>query len=414
MKNEPVSLDGNPNSLELHPEPKNVSKLSKRAGLFVAVAVGFAIGVLIVNTQSPKNPPTESSQQQPVARDNKVLLEPQGAGLVTARDPQPQIGTPAPVSQDGAPQMRKPLDPVLRQELEQLRQYRIQQQLQALQSPLVALTGGNERQHPAAMPVRQQLSSAGSAAGATPGQERSMSNLPGSPNEYNPAAQQDKESFLNRRSNSDGQWRLENSRSAGQKFEIKAGSVLPGIMISGVNSDLPGVMIAQLSQNVYDTASGHYVLIPQGSRLFGKYDSRVIMGQERVLIAWNRLVLPDGSSIDLGSMPGADQAGYAGFTDEVNNHYMRIFGSSLVMSLITGGMAYSMDSMRPNNSSSNNNPSVQDEMASATASQMGQASMQLLQKHINVQPTLEIRPGYRFNLVVVKDIVLEAPYTPWR
>ena len=84
------------------------------------------------------------------------------------------------------------------------------------------------------------------------------------------------------------------------------------------------------------------------------------------------------------------------------------------MSLITGGMAYSMDSLRPSNSSSNNNPSVQDEMASATASQMGQASMQLLQKHINVQPTLEIRPGYRFNLVVVKDIVLEAPYTPWR
>jgi len=122
-------------------------------------------------------------------------------------------------------------------------------------------------------------------------------------------------------------------------------------MISGINSDLPGSLIAQVSQNVYDTATGHHLLVPQGAKLYGVYDSRVVYGQSRVLVAWNRLIFPDGSAVTLGAMPGADISGYAGYEDLLNNHYLRIFGSAFLMSLVTGGTSYAMDNV--SNSSDN-------------------------------------------------------------
>ena len=199
----------------------------------------------------------------------------------------------------------------------------------------------------------------------------------------------------------------------GQQFELKTGAVIPGVMVTGINSDLPGNIIAQVSQNVFDSVTGKHLLLPQGAKLFGVYDSRVIYGQEWVLVAWNRVVFPDGSSITLGAMPGSDMAGNAGYTDEVNNHYFRIFGSAVLMSLMSGGMAYTMDSLDNSNSESDK-PTLQNEMGSALAAQLGQATLQLLQKNLNIKPTLEIRPGYQFNVIVTKDLVFERPYRPQR
>jgi type IV secretion system protein VirB10 len=229
--------------------------------------------------------------------------------------------------------------------------------------------------------------------------------------DYNPAADRDKEGFFQRADTT--QWISPHTREAGRKYEIKTGTVIPGIMISGVNSDLPGTLIAQVSQSVYDTATGRSLLIPQGSRLYGVYDSRVVYGQSRVLIAWNRVIFPDGSSVTLGAMPGADMAGYAGFTDKIDNHYMRIFGSAILMSFITGGMAYAVDSAAnttTNQNGNSNSTTVQDEMTAALAAQLGQATLQMLQKNLNIKPTLEIRPGYQFNITVTKDVVFRNPY----
>ena len=159
---------------------------------------------------------------------------------------------------------------------------------------------------------------------------------------YDPSADKDKEAFF-ARAERDESWILPHGRMAGQTLEVKTGAVIPAVMVTGINSDLPGNIIAQVSQNVWDTASGRH------------YDSRVVYGQERVLVAWNRLVFPDGSAFTLGAMPGSDMAGYAGYTDEVNNHYLRIFGSSVLMSLISGGTAYTMDSLSGNSNNSTNN-----------------------------------------------------------
>jgi type IV secretory pathway VirB10-like protein len=129
-------------------------------------------------------------------------------------------------------------------------------------------------------------------------------------------------------------------------FELRAGFVVPATLISGINSDLPGQIMAQVAQHVYDTPTGKHLLIPQGSRLVGTYSSDVAYGQARVLVAWQRIVFPDGKAMDIGAMPGADSAGYAGFNDQVNNHYLRTFGSAFLMSGVTAGITLSQDNGR--------------------------------------------------------------------
>ena len=205
-------------------------------------------------------------------------------------------------------------------------------------------------------------------------------------------------------------WQLNSTVDAPRTpFELRAGFVVPATLISGINSDLPGQIMAQVSQNVYDTATGKYLLIPQGSRLVGSYSSDVAYGQARVLVAWQRIVFPDGKAMDIGSMPGADGAGYSGFHDQVNNHYFRIFASAFLMSGITAGISYSQDK---NNSSSSTyqNPTMSSEMSQALGQQLGQVAAQLIAKNLNIAPTLEIRPGYRFNVIVTKDMTFSKPY----
>ncbi len=186
-------------------------------------------------------------------------------------------------------------------------------------------------------------------------------------------------------------------------FEIKAGTIIPGVMVGGINSDLPGQILAQVSQDVWDSSSGNHLLIPQGSKLVGVYDSRVAMGQERVLVTWSRINFPDGSTLNLSNMPGADQAGYAGFNDQVNNHYFRIFGSAILLSLVSAGFSLSQDN------DDDGETSNQETVANAVGAELGNVSGQVIRRNLNIQPTLEIRPGYRFNIMVNRDVIID-PY----
>jgi type IV secretion system protein VirB10 len=197
---------------------------------------------------------------------------------------------------------------------------------------------------------------------------------------------------------------LPNTREqAASPFEIRAGTVIPAVMVGGVDSDLPGQILGQVRENVYDTATGRYLLIPQGAKLVGTYDNRVTYGQSRVLVVWNRIIFPDGSSLDINGMPGADQGGYAGFYDQVNNHYIRIFGSALLLSLFSAGIQLSQP--QPN-ANSNNVYSSQQIIAGAVGQQLGNAGLAFIQRGMNLAPTLKIRPGYLFNVMVTKDIVV--------
>lgn len=405
--------DVTPNSLE--PIKKvDVARMSKWPLYAVLLAGLFLLGVLVYSVNFAHNQGKEQrgTPKVDIKEEEKPLFMVEGRGLALA----PPEGSLAVVQPDTPAQNGAKREPLIvvqsdkrqsdsyRQELENLRRMKAQAHLAALSAPLGVKKASQSNTAP------------GSAdgSGSAPGKpSMSMSDASGlHERSYDLAADKDKEAFFDRAAK-DASWISPYSRMVGQQFELKTGAVIPGVMVTGINSDLPGNIIAQVSQNVFDSATGKHLLLPQGAKLFGVYDSRVIYGQERVLVAWNRVVFPDGSSITLGAMPGSDMAGNAGYTDEVNNHYFRIFGSAVLMSLMSGGMAYTMDSLDNSNSESDK-PTLQNEMGSALAAQLGQATLQLLQKNLNIKPTLEIRPGYQFNVIVTKDLVFERPYRPQR
>jgi type IV secretion system protein VirB10 len=190
------------------------------------------------------------------------------------------------------------------------------------------------------------------------------------------------------------------------RYVLQTGFVIPATLISGINSGLPGQIMAQVSQPVYDSPTGKWRLIPQGSRLVGSYSSEVAFGQARVLVAWQRIIFPDGKTMDIGAMPGADGAGYAGFKDQVNNHYARVFGSALLMSAVIAGVSLSQRDA----GGAFGRQSAGSILSQSVGQQLGQATARLMNKNLNIAPTLEIRPGYRFNVIVTKDMAFSKPY----
>lgn len=192
-------------------------------------------------------------------------------------------------------------------------------------------------------------------------------------------------------------------------YVVRTGFVIPGVMVGGVNSDLPGQIKGQVSQTVYDTATGRFPLIPQGSLLVGVYNSNVAFGQERVPVAWQRIIFPDGRAMNISGMPGADAGGYSGLHDLVDHHWGRIFGAALAMSVISAGYSLSQD-----NGSSGDEQSASSALSESLGQTLGQTGMQITQKNLSIQPTNVIRPGNRFNVMVSKDIVFNAPYQAFR
>lgn len=191
-------------------------------------------------------------------------------------------------------------------------------------------------------------------------------------------------------------------------YVIQPGTFIPAILITGINSDLPGQIIAQVRENVYDSVTGHYLLIPQGSKLIGLYDSKILYGQERILVAWEHLLLPNGQSMDLHNMAGVDNNGYAGLTDQVNAHYGKLLSSAVLMSVL-GASAQLYQSPTQAIPSETNNVLTQSLAQNAGASLIHTAS-ELTNKNLNIQPTLEIRPGYTFNVSVTKELIFNNTY----
>ena len=192
-------------------------------------------------------------------------------------------------------------------------------------------------------------------------------------------------------------------------YELKRGSMIPATLVTGINSDLPGRITAQVRQHVYDSATGHRLLIPQGTKLFGRYDSQVSYGQERVLVIWTDIIFPNGSTLQIGGMAGVDTQGYGGFTDKVNNHFWRVWGSAILVAAIGTGVDMALpESNRNAFGVSQNDPS--DAARRNFAETFGRVAERTIDKNMNIQPTLEIRPGYNFNILVDQDIVFPGAY----
>lgn len=188
-------------------------------------------------------------------------------------------------------------------------------------------------------------------------------------------------------------------------YLVTAGTIIPAALITGINSDLPGQVIASVTESIYDSATGHYLLIPQGTRLIGRYDSQVSFGQRRVLLVWTRLILPDTSSIALDRLPGIDSAGYAGLEDDVDWHWDRILAGAALSTLL--GVGAELAAPQRGGSEGQiviaTRQSVQD-----TVNEVGK---EMTKKNLDVQPTLTIRPGFQLRVMVSRDMILR-PYQP--
>ena len=178
---------------------------------------------------------------------------------------------------------------------------------------------------------------------------------------------------------------------------LQAGSIIPAALITGIRSDLPGQITAQVTQNVYDSPTGRILLIPQGARLIGEYDSEIASGQNRVLLAWDRLILPGGRSILLDRLPGADASGKAGLSDRTDYHWGRMLKAAFVSTLLGAGSEIV----------TNDQSDFARALRFGTQDTVSQTGRQLVERELKNPPTLTIRPGYALRIIVTRDLVFE-------
>jgi len=215
-----------------------------------------------------------------------------------------------------------------------------------------------------------------------------------------PNNQQRKLDFLNSKRDDKAIYNPHGLQQPVSPFEVMAGTLISASLITGLDSDLPGLVVAQITENVYDTVTGKTLLIPQGARLIGSYDSVVAFGQSRALVAWQRIVMPNGSSVVIDNLPATDTSGYAGLEDQVDFHTWTILKGIAMSTLLGVGTQITFGNPQSN---------LVEAIRQSTQESTNQAGQKIVEKDINIQPTITVRPGWPLRVIVHKDIVLQ-PY----
>ena len=333
----------------------------------------------------------EKNKPKPKVEDNKTLP----ASVATPKEDKPKdLGRPT----------DKQINTEIDKKAEELRKLKEKLMLEAVTAPTklktqAALNAGTSANgNPlASLATLQGLAGGGSK---TPGAEMADKLLSalGGMKPQEPSRVLKNESWMDKNAKKSYDYIDSKKTKPVSKYELKAGSIIPGILITAINSELPGQVLGQVSENIYDTATGKYLLIPQGTKMVGVYNADVAYGQNRIMIAWNRLIFPDGQTLNIGAMNGTDQTGAGGFEDQVDHHYFRIFGSAFLLSML-GGEIYFEDG-KIKMASSNDDYQQTETVMQKTASKM-------IEKNMDAAPTIKIRSGYKFNIFVTKDMILE-------
>jgi type IV secretion system protein TrbI len=371
--------------LRLRPGPSPVTRLSRKVlAMLVAIAALAILGALVFALQS-RGPHQESTElhstDHKTTADELEKLPKDYSGLQQAPPPRPipQLGPPLPGdlgrpilnAQGGAPSADE---------------QRIAQEDEAARvSRVFATTNARQEMVPTAptpaasgMPVQPQA--ADSKPPIDPGSLQNM--------------QDRKLAFANAETDKRTVSPDRLARPA-SRYIVQAGSVIPAALITGIRSDLPGEITAQVTENVYDSPSGKFLLIPQGARLIGQYDSQIAFGQSRVLLVWTRIIMPNGTSIVLEHQPGADSAGYAGLEDEVDYHWGNLVKAAAISTLL--GISSELIL--------NSNNAVVQALRTGAENTVNQTGQTLVSRELNVQPTLTIRPGFPVRVVVNRDLI---------
>jgi type IV secretion system protein VirB10 len=388
----PTSPDG----FRLGGEPPRVMRLSRKALATLGVAASVAIGGSLIYALQPKSPvPPENlfdtnsrnraeqvtgapANYSDVPKLGPPLPGDLGRPIVAAQ----QGGQNVPIPPIGPPANDTPTSDPRQIAAEQARERAAQERDSARTSQLF-LAGGtraNENRADAAPNAIPAIAnSAGEAAQAAPASPSTS-----------------RRSFLKRRADR-GTESPERIMRLGSPNVVQAGSIIPAALITGIRSDLPGQITAQVTQNVYDSPTGRILLIPQGARLIGEYDSDVASGQNRVLLAWDRLILPGGHSILLDRLPGADVAGMAGLQDRTNFHWGNMLKAALISTLLGAGTELV----------ASDESDLVRALRYGTQDTVNQTGRQVVQRQLNVPPTLTVRPGFALRIIVTRDLILE-------
>jgi len=195
---------------------------------------------------------------------------------------------------------------------------------------------------------------------------------------------------------------------AGSPYTLRAGTLIPALLITGITSDLPGDIVGQVSRDVYDSRSQRILLIPRGSRLIGTYDNQIAAGQGRLLVAWTRLLLPDGRSMQLPGLPLTDREGNSGAKGKVDNHWRRVFGNALLLSALSAGLQLS----QPSQATVLATPSAGQVAAGAVGQELSTVAMEIIKRGMSAAPTIPIPAGQAFNVMLNGDIAFDEPFVP--
>lgn len=398
----PTPVKSDPETLVLRATPGRVTRF--RRGAIIAIAAGGSTVIAGVAWLALK--PTTLSlvaagdDRQVVAKAPADAL----AGAPSSYGDMPRLGAPLP-GDLGRPILNHqretgtampPIDPAAdaaqraAQEAEAERQRIAAEQRAARESGVMVQIAGATSRTATATPVSD-------AAGAQASVAASPTRAAIDPD---PGGQQRKNELVGRANRDDDT----NPHALAQPvspWTLHAGSIIAASLITGLNSDLPGLVTAQVTENVYDSVTGRTLLIPQGSRLIGSYDSVVAFGQSRALVVWQRIILPDGSSIRIDNVPATDTQGYAGLSDRIDRHTWQLLKGVALSTLLGVGTELSFG-----NAESDLVRAIRE-----SAQQSGaRAGDQLVTRNLNIQPTLRVRPGWPLRIVVHKDIVVGRPW----
>lgn len=385
--------------LRLRPEPARVTRLSRKTllgvgGIASAAILGTLIWALDTRRRGIEQPPELFTTENRTTADGLQNLPKDYAGV-------PQLG-PALPGDLGRPILRAQErgQPVVPSNISAPRaDPEEQRRLAEIEAARVAKLFTDTNVRPS--PVTQ-----GAGAGNTVANALSGPILPIEEPSLEPGAAQNMQDRKLAFVNAEPERRTVSPNRLAEKaspYVVQAGTVIPAALITGIRSDLPGEITAQVTENVYDSPTGSNLLIPQGARLIGQYDSHVAFGQSRVLLVWNRLIMPDGTSIVLERQQGADAEGFSGLEDEVDRHWGQMFRAAALSTLL--GIATSLGS---SDDESEIAKAIR-ESAQDSAANIGQ---QLVRNQLNVQPTLTVRPGFPVRVIVNRDLVLIPHRTP--
>ena len=379
------------NAVKLRGDPPRVMRLSRKA-IGTASACGFAVvsGALIYALQ-----PERGKGAEELFNTDSVAVADNLAGTPKDYSDVPKLGPPLPgdlgkplldaqrrgdiaaLPPIGAQSATVPANPAAN--AAEVARQRIEQEREAARASRLFFGGGSQAAGgggPAVLPLP------GADASATPAAA--------------PQTDADKrQAFLSRAIDQ----RIVSSErltALASPSILQAGSVIPAALITGIRSDLPGLVTAQVTQNVYDSPTGRILLIPQGSRLIGDYDADIAFGQRRILLAWNRLILPDGRSVVLERQPASDPAGFAGLQDRTNHHWGGVLKAALVSTLLGVGSELG----------SGNDGDLTRAIRRGTQDSINRAGEQIVSRELDVRPTLTIRPGFAVRVLVTRDLIL--------